>query len=180
MPHTHSPSRLRPVLAAVLVSLTLATGCSAGSASSDAGDPPASTTAGSEGCRTPEDAAGETEAPVVEVPADLASTPLATDDIVGCGDVVGDDSTAMVQYVLVSADTGEEVDSSWSRGEPFSLSLGQGLVIPGWDQEVPGMRAGGRRTLVLPPELAYGPAGSGSPLSGQTLVFIIDVLSVVG
>ena len=65
-----------------------------------------------------------------------------------------------VQYVGVNYKTGKEFDSSWSRNEPFTFTLGAGEVIPGWDQGVEGMKVGGRRELVIPPELAYGPAGS--------------------
>ena len=70
----------------------------------------------------------------------------------------GDEVT--VQYVGVNYKTGEEFDSSWSRNEPFTFTLGAGEVIPGWDQGVDGMKVGGRRELIIPPELAYGAAGS--------------------
>ena len=69
----------------------------------------------------------------------------------------GDEVT--VQYVGVDYKNGKEFDSSWSRSEPFSFSLGAGEVIPGWDQGVEGMKVGGRRELIIPPELAYGEAG---------------------
>ena len=51
-------------------------------------------------------------------------------------------------------------------------------LIPGWQQGIPGMKVGGRRQLVCPPDLAYGPAGGGHRLSGKTLVFVIDLLGV--
>ena len=66
----------------------------------------------------------------------------------------GDEVT--VQYVGVDYKTGKKFDSSWSRSEPFSFTLGAGEVIPGWDQGVEGMKVGGRRELIIPPELAYG------------------------
>ena len=65
-----------------------------------------------------------------------------------------------VQYVGVGYKSGEEFDASWDRGEPFSFTLGAGEVIPGWDQGVEGMKVGGRRELIIPPELAYGEAGA--------------------
>ena len=79
-----------------------------------------------------------------------------------------------VHYVGVEYDTGEEFDSSWSRGEPIEFPL-RGL-IQGWQDGIPGMRVGGRRQLVIPPAQAYGPAGSGHQLSGKTLIFVIDLL----
>ncbi|MCG7259138.1 MULTISPECIES: FKBP-type peptidyl-prolyl cis-trans isomerase [unclassified Corynebacterium] len=81
-----------------------------------------------------------------------------------------------VHYVGVDFETGEEFDSSWDRGESIEFPL-SGL-IEGWQEGIPGMRAGGRRKLTIPPEKAYGPAGMGHPLSGRTLVFIIDLIAV--
>jgi peptidylprolyl isomerase len=84
-----------------------------------------------------------------------------------------------VQYVGVNYKNGKEFDSSWSRNEPFSFTLGAGEVIPGWDQGVEGMKEGGRRELTLPPELAYGEAGAPPAIGpNETLVFVIDLLEV--
>ena len=69
----------------------------------------------------------------------------------------GDEVT--VQYVGVNYKNGKEFDASWDRGEPFTFQLGAGMVIPGWDQGVEGMKVGGRRELIIPPELGYGPEG---------------------
>jgi peptidylprolyl isomerase len=84
-----------------------------------------------------------------------------------------------VQYVGVGYESEEEFDSSWSRNEPFSFSLGAGEVIKGWDQGIAGMKVGGRRELIIPANLAYGPAGS-PPVIGQneTLIFVVDLLAV--
>ena len=66
-----------------------------------------------------------------------------------------------------------------SRSEPFSFTLGAGEVIPGWDQGVEGMKVGGRRELIIPPELAYGAAGSPPAIGpNETLIFVIDLLAV--
>jgi len=81
-----------------------------------------------------------------------------------------------VHYVGVEFDTGEEFDSSWNRGQSAKFPLPN--LIPAWQQGIPGMKVGGRRQLVCPPELAYGPAGGGHRLSGKTLVFVIDLLDV--
>ena len=84
-----------------------------------------------------------------------------------------------VQYVGVGYRSEEEFDSSWSRNEPFTFTLGAGEVIPGWDQGIAGMKVGGRRELIIPPNLAYGPSGS-PPVIGpnETLIFVVDLLAV--
>jgi peptidylprolyl isomerase len=84
--------------------------------------------------------------------------------------------TVDVHYLGVEYDTGEEFDSSWNRGQSINFPLGS--LIAGWQQGIPGMKVGGRRKLVVPPHLAYGPAGSGHRLSGKTLIFVIDLLGV--
>ena len=89
----------------------------------------------------------------------------------------GDEVT--VQYVGVNYRNGKEFDSSWSRSEPFVFGLGAGQVIPGWDQGVEGMKVGGRRELIIPPDLAYGEAGSPPAIPpSETLIFVIDLLAV--
>jgi peptidylprolyl isomerase len=84
-----------------------------------------------------------------------------------------------VDYVGVNFSSGQQFDASWDRGEPFQFQLGAGQVIPGWDEGVKGMRVGGRRVLTIPPDLAYGPAGS-PPVIGpnETLVFVVDLRKV--
>ena len=89
----------------------------------------------------------------------------------------GDEVT--VQYVGVNYKNGKEFDSSWSRNEPYTFPLGAGEVIPGWDQGVEGMKIGGRRELIIPPELAYGETGYPPSIApNETLVFVIDLLEV--
>jgi len=114
--------------------------------------------------------------PEIEFQAGPAPTELVVKDIVvgeGPEAVVG--GTVEVHYVGVEFDTGEEFDSSWNRGESITFPL-RGL-IQGWQDGIPGMKVGGRRQLTIPPESAYGPAGSGHRLSGKTLVFVIDLLN---
>jgi len=118
--------------------------------------------------------------PKVKVPDGPAPKKLEVVDIVegdGAEAKAGDEVT--VQYVGVGYDSKEEFDSSWSRSEPFTFTLGAGEVIPGWDQGVAGMKVGGRRELIIPPNLAYGSAGS-PPVIGpnETLIFVIDLLAV--
>ena len=94
----------------------------------------------------------------------------------GTGDVATAGSTVDVHYLGVDFETGEEFDSSWNRGQSIEFPL-NGLVR-GWQEGIPGMKVGGRRQLVCPPEWAYGPVGGGHRLSGRTLVFVIDLLGV--
>ena len=88
-------------------------------------------------------------------------------------------TTAVVHYVGVAYSTGEEFDASWNRGETFAFPLGAGQVIAGWDRGVVGMKVGGRRRLVIPPDLGYGARGAGSAVGpGETLIFVVDLLDV--
>ncbi len=101
---------------------------------------------------------------------------FVTDIAVGDGEEAKPGDRVDVHYVGVDFETGEEFDSSWDRGESIQFPLAG--LIRGWQEGIPGMKVGGRRQLVIPPELAYGPAGSGHRLGGRTLVFVIDLLGV--
>lgn len=105
-------------------------------------------------------------------PTELVITDIETGD--GPEAVPG--ATVDVHYVGVDFETGEQFDASWDRGESIEFPL-RGL-IQGWQDGIPGMKVGGRRQLVVPPALGYGPAGAGHRLSGRTLVFVIDLLGV--
>ncbi|HZK58316.1 MAG TPA: FKBP-type peptidyl-prolyl cis-trans isomerase [Cryobacterium sp.] len=98
------------------------------------------------------------------------------DIVVGEGAEAKPGSTVDVHYLGVEYDSGDEFDSSWNRGQSINFPLGS--LIAGWQQGIPGMKVGGRRKLVVPPQLAYGPAGGGHRLSGKTLIFVIDLLGV--
>jgi peptidylprolyl isomerase len=118
--------------------------------------------------------------PTVEVPKGPAPTHLVVKDLkTGDGAEAKSGDRVSVQYVGVLYDDGKQFDSSWDRGQPFSFQLGGGQVIPGWDQGVAGMKVGGRRELVIPPDLAYGAQGQPPQIPGNaTLVFVIDLVSV--
>ncbi|MEN9741428.1 MAG: hypothetical protein RIR66_384 [Actinomycetota bacterium] len=117
------------------------------------------------------------EKPEVDFQEGPAPTELVIKDlVVGTGNEATAGAKVTVHYVGVEFESGEQFDSSWDRGESIEFPL-RGLIA-GWQEGIPGMKVGGRRQLTIPPELAYGPAGSGHRLSGQTLVFIIDLLGV--
>jgi len=98
---------------------------------------------------------------------------------VGTGPVAKPGQTVSVQYVGVSYTNGRQFDASWDRGQPFSFALGNGQVIPGWDNGIAGMKVGGRRMLIIPPDQAYGPQGSPPAIGpNETLIFVVDLLSV--
>jgi peptidylprolyl isomerase len=110
-----------------------------------------------------------------------APTELQGDDVVtGSGKEAKAGDTVSVQYVGVLWKDGKEFDSSWSRkSEPFEFTIGQSQVIQGWDQGVPGMKVGGRRTLVIPAAQAYGAAGSPPNIGpNEPLTFVIDLKKV--
>ena len=118
-----------------------------------------------------------------------AATPRAeyavTDVRVGTGAEATTGRLLTVHYVLWSYDPagtsgkGTQLQSSAAIGPPFQFTLGAGNVISGWDRGVPGMRVGGLRRLVLPPEFAYGAAGNGPTIPpNATLVFEIELLNV--
>jgi FKBP-type peptidyl-prolyl cis-trans isomerase FkpA len=74
---------------------------------------------------------------------------------------------------------GRKFDSSCDRNQPFSFTIGNGEVIPGWDEGIPGMKAGGERKLIIPPALGYGDQGSPPTIpGGATLVFVVTLVDV--
>jgi len=114
--------------------------------------------------------------PTVGKPMGEAPTTLISQDIIiGSGDEVVASSTLTVHYQLISWKSGEILQSSW-KSAPIDFPLNG--VIAGWQQGMPGMKVGGRRLLVIPPELAYGPSGSGPIGPNETLAFVVDLVGL--
>jgi peptidylprolyl isomerase len=109
-------------------------------------------------------------------PPQLASKDL----VVGKGKAAKSGDKLSVQYVGVSFSSGKQFDASWDNGkQPFVFPLGGGQVIPGWDQGLEGMKKGGRRELIIPPDQGYGAQGQPPDiLPNETLVFVIDLESI--
>ena len=117
-------------------------------------------------------------------PTPVPTVPFSqTDLVVGTGAEAVNGKSLTVNYTGWLYDStkaeqkGAQFDTSIGRG-PYTFVLGAQQVIPGWDQGVPGMKVGGRRRLVIPPDLAYGASGRGSIPPNATLVFEIDLLAV--
>ena len=103
---------------------------------------------------------------------------LIVDDVVigtGAEAKVGD--VISVHYIG-TLQTGQQFDNSNLRGEPFSFTLGENRVIPGWEQGILGMKVGGERILVIPAELAYGAQAVGPIPANSTLIFAVSLLSI--
>jgi peptidylprolyl isomerase len=167
-----------PVLAA-----TLALAACGGDSKSDeaAATPAATDTATQAPTEAPTEAATpEATKPKVVVPKGKPPKKLVIKDLKkGTGKEATDGSTVSVQYVGVLYDGGKQFDASWDRGQPFSFPLGAGQVIPGWDQGVKGMKVGGRRELIIPPDLGYGAQGAGADIPpNAALIFVVDLLDV--
>jgi peptidylprolyl isomerase len=114
--------------------------------------------------------------PTITPPTGAAPSAMQTKDlIVGTGGLVLATSTLTVHYVLMAWSTGKVVESSWS-GDPATFPLSG--VITGWQEGMPGMKIGGRRLLVLPPDKGYGAAGGGPIGPNETLIFVVDVIGI--
>jgi peptidylprolyl isomerase len=100
----------------------------------------------------------------------------------GTGKAPAKGQTCVMHYtgwLWVNGAKGAKFDSSVDRGRPFSFPLGQGRVIKGWDEGVATMNAGGKRTLLIPPELGYGTRGAGGVIPpNATLLFEVELLEI--
>jgi FKBP-type peptidyl-prolyl cis-trans isomerase FkpA len=115
---------------------------------------------------------------VIEMPNGLKYTDTKTGDgaIAAAGNKV---SVHYTGWIYKNDAKGAKFDSSVDRGQPFQFTLGAHQVIPGWDQGVAGMKVGGKRTLIIPPELGYGARGAGGVIPpNATLMFDVELLGV--
>ena len=104
---------------------------------------------------------------------------------IGFGEIAGHNRTVVVHYTGWLYDPtrpdnkGQKFDSSRDRGQPLTFQLGAGKVIAGWDEGVTGMKVGGQRTLIIPPDMAYGARGAGGVIPpNATLVFDVELIGV--
>jgi peptidylprolyl isomerase len=125
-------------------------------------------------------ASAPTTKPVVKPPKGAPPKQLEIRDLVeGSGDEAQAGDEVTVDYVGVNYKSGKQFDASWDRNEPFPFTLGNGEVIPGWDQGIEGMKVGGRRELIIPPELGYGATGYPPEIPpNETLIFVVDLREV--
>jgi peptidylprolyl isomerase len=118
--------------------------------------------------------------PEIEVPDSPPPCNLVIGDIVeGTGTAAKPGDRLTMKYVGVLYSTGKQFDASWDRGQDFPFTLGAGEVIRGWDKGLVGMKVGGRRELILPPDMAYGDQGAGADIPpGATLIFVVDLVKI--
>ena len=118
--------------------------------------------------------------PVIQAGSGDPPTEVVIEDIVeGTGPAARTGDTVDVQYVGALFEDGSEFDSSWSTGQPFVVTLGEGQVIEGWEEGLVGIRKGGRREIIIPSDLAYGPTGQPPSIPPDAaLIFIVDAEKV--
>jgi peptidylprolyl isomerase len=133
----------------------------------------ATSSGGSAPAKTP------TSGPLSKPPTGPPPTKLVSKDlIVGTGAEAKAGSSISVNDIGILYKTGKQFESSFSRNEPFALTLGSKMVIPGWENGIPGMKVGGRRELIIPAAEGYGAQGSPPKIPpNETLIFVIDLLS---
>ena len=154
----------KKLFALIAVSALLLTGCGDKKVSASADNLPTVTT-------------NQGEAPTIGAPSGTPPSTLVTKDIiVGTGAEALPTSTMTVHYTLMTWSNGSIVESSWSGGQPATFPLAG--VIAGWQQGLPGAKVGGRRLLVIPADLGYGPNGSGPIGPNETLIFVVDIIAV--
>jgi peptidylprolyl isomerase len=160
--------RFRPLLLSVAALGLLAACGDSDVASSDSG---ATTTT----------VAGALAKPEVKLPDPLPTELVITDITEGTGPAAVSGDTLVVHYVGVRSADGTEFDNSYDDGSPYSVTIGVGSVIEGWDQGLIGIKSGGRRQLDIPADLAYGdsPPGTDVIQAGDALSFVIDAVAVI-
>ena len=146
--------------------------------STDGGVNPMTSSAQSSSASIPEIGGSNGSKPTISAPSGDAPKNLEKKDIfVGTGKEAVATSILEVHYTLMAWSTGNLVESSWDSGQTATLPLSG--VIAGWQQGIPGMKEGGRRLLVIPPDLGYGASGAGAAIGpNETLIFVVDLVKV--
>ena len=165
--------RTRITAAAASIALVVLSACGGDSSTSTTSTPSSTTTSGAS------TTVGAAAKPQVKIPASTPTELVITDLVEGTGRAAEPGDEVSVHYVGVRSADGTEFDNSYDRGQPFPVTLGQGMVIKGWDQGLIGVKAGGRRQLDIPAALAYGDNPQGDVIKpGDALSFVVDVVSV--
>lgn len=171
---------MRRLLVPITLAALVATAC--GGNSGSGGRAASTTSARSGSCDVAvSDTTGQK--PTVTIPdgCDPPTSLVSKDIVTGTGQTLTAGQTAIVQYDLYAWSDHKQIDSSWDRGQPFPVTnVGQAAVIDGWNEGLPGMRQGGRRLLIIPPDKGYGPKGADPIKPNETLVFVVDLLQVSG
>ncbi|MGV9415190.1 FKBP-type peptidyl-prolyl cis-trans isomerase [Nocardia sp. NPDC003693] len=123
---------------------------------------------------------GYGENPKITIPdnCDAPKQLIVKDLVAGSGPGAVAGQPLSMNYSLVAWSDGKKLDSSFDRGKEFTLNLGAGEVIQGWDQGLVGVQQGARRLLIVPPDLGYGAVGRGGMKPNETLVFVTDAVKV--
>ncbi len=167
-------SRTSRAFLALTLSSTLLIAACGGDDSSTTTDAPTSTDASATS-----DLADLIDEPTVSLPTEMPTELVITDITEGEGEAAVEGSTVYVYYVGVLSKDGDRFDGNFG-GDPYAVTLGTGAVIDGWDQGLIGVKAGGRRQLDIPSELAYGASGSGDAIPPDSAIsFIVDVVAIV-
>ncbi len=118
--------------------------------------------------------------PTVAIPTGEVTELVVTALSEGEGEGAKEGDTVVVHYVGVRSEDGTEFDNSYDRGEPFPVALGAQTVIPGWEQGLLGVKAGGQYQLDIPADLAYGDNPQGDIIqAGDALTFVVDVMAII-
>jgi len=177
------------LLITILALAVVAAGCGKGATVADVNGSTTATSTSTESSassdKSSDSSSGKTVQP--KVSGSLGSKPELSDasgdppskmvekDIkVGTGKTAKSGDEVTVNYVGHNWSNNEEFDTSWGK-QAFTFTLGQGQVIKGWDEGVEGMKEGGRRLLIIPPDLGYGAQGQGSIPANETLIFVVDL-----
>ena len=128
--------------------------------------------------KKPESIASTTSAPTLTIQPTSMQKLEITDQKIGTGSAVKKGDTVVIHYLGTLAD-GTKFDSSYDRKAPFETQIGVGQVIQGWDEGVIGMQVGGKRKLVIPPEMGYGSQGAGNVIPpNATLTFEVELVGI--